>query len=640
MKLLATIILCGLLFAPFASANAGEVELHPFPQGVILEGGEGSTTMQFAHGGDGSPSLALAFQYSPLLDASASTISVDVDGQSVHSARLSGLPENGRFEISLGALEEGFHLLRIRTNLSIADDPCLERFGREAWVRLLSSSSLTATRSGPSDSLEHLAAEWSGLESVRVDTGLERPGAQLTALETLSLLQGWGLDTQLEPFSYGSSPQWVVRSLEDAPFIDPMLEGLAEELRDASSALRSAVLGTEFAVVVLGRTDEDAQQATAQLQSAETRALCPRMGTCWLGVAPSQAASPSLEPASEEVLHLGDIGYDHGWVAEGNGRHVLRFVWARPGDWSLLRAPEVHLRVRHANEGFVSSERSSITLKLADRPIATWRLNGSDGDERILMAKVPASDWEDDAWAFEVVVQLRHAEGRCDEGEGWLSIEASSALVVEREESVATGLSAFFENTRTQRPALEGALSSVGLTRFAELAGPLARATPGQLWQWATDSSVARLRMGGRDDAAEFNAVHAADIERWLRDGTPALESARTDVLSLSETDERATLLIVPGETNDDTLAPPQYAAWNADVALRHAGEWHLGEEHIVEGERVRVERELATTLPRLASERELRHEHVDRIWMAGLVLSILLGSLWLVWRQRQGATT
>lgn len=640
MRLLATMILWGLLFTPLASANEGEVELHPFPQGVVLEGGEGSTTIQFAHGGEGSPVLALALQYSPLLDASASSITVEVDGQSVHSARLSGLPEDGRYEVPLGAHAEGFHLLRVRTNLSIADDPCLERFGRDAWVRLLSETSLTATRPGPAESLQHLDAEWSGLESVRVDVLLERPVAQLTALETLGLLQQWGLDAQLAPFSYASSPQWVVRSLEDAPFADPMLEGLAEELRDASSELRSAVLGTEFALVVLGRNDSDAQQATAQLQNAETRALCPRLGTCWLGPARSPEAGASLDPASDEVLRLADIGYRHGWVAEGNGRHVLRFVWARPGDWSLLRAPEVHLRIRHADEGFLSSERSSITLKLADRPIATWRLNGSEGDERILMAKVPESDWDDDAWAFEVVVQLRHAEGRCDEGEGWLSIEASSALVVEREESVATGLSAFFEHSRARRPALEGTLSATGLERFAELAGPFVRSTPGQLWQRASDASVARLRMGGRDDSAEFNTVHAAEVERWLQDGTPALESARTDMLILSEADEATTLIIIPGERDDDTLAPPQYAAWNANVALRHAGEWHLGEEDIVEGERVRVEREVATTLPRLASERELRHEHVDRIWMAGLVLSLFLGALWLMWRRRQGAMT
>lgn len=639
MKTFLTLALSGLLFA--SSARAEDLELTPFPRGVLLEGGEGSTTMQFAHGGDAAPVLTLALQYSSLLDASGSTITVEVDGQSVHSVRLSSVPTEGVLEVPLGEQSEGFHQLRVRTNLSIVDDPCLERFGRDAWVRLLSASSLKVTRPGPAETLELLAQEWSDLGRVRVDTLFERPGAQLATLETLGLLQQWGLEARLEPFSYGDTPQWTVRSLEDGPFEDPMLESLAEELRNASPELRSVVLATEFALVVLGRDDADAQHATTELHSAETRALCPRTGTCWFGAAePQEEQAASLPSGADEVLHLSDIGYSHGWVAEGSGRHVLRFVWTRPRDWSLLRAPEVHLQIRHAAEEFLSAERSSVTLKLADRPIATWRLNGSDGEERMLMAKIPESDWEDDAWAFEVVVQLRHQEGRCDEDEGWLSVEASSALVVEREQAVARGLNAFFEGSQSERPAIIGSLTAESLERFAGLVGPFVNATPGQPWRWSTDTTRANIRMGDETDAEDFEEVHAAEVERWLQDGSgPALDRASTDLLRLSESGDSATLLIVPGQTSDEELAPPQYSYWNADVALRHAGEWHLVDEESVDGDRERVERDAASAAPRLASERELRHEHIERIWMAGLVLSILLGGAWLMWRRRQRAT-
>lgn len=594
--------------------------------------------MQFAHGGVQAPVLTLALHYSSLLDTSGSTLTVEVDGQSVDSVRLSDIPEDGLYRVSLGVQVEGFHLLRVRTNLSIADDPCLERFGRDAWVRLLSASSLKVTRPTPEDSLERLGEEWASFESVHVDTLFQRPDAQLAALETLGLLQQWGLTAHLQPFSYADTPQWIVRSLEDAPFDEPMLEGLAEELQEASSELRSAVLATEFALVVLGRTDKDAQHATAELHSTETRRLCPRIGTCWFGAAqPQEGHEPEVSTDEDEVLHLSDIGHSHGWVAEGSGRHVLRFVWTRPRDWNLLRAPEVHLRIRHATESFLSPERSSVTLKLADRPIATWRLNGATGEERILMAKVPESDWEDDAWAFEVVVQLRHQDGRCDEGEGWLSVEASSALVVERDQAMARGLNAFFEGTQTERPGIVGALSTEGLERFAGLVGPFVSATPGQQWQWAGDATRSNIRMGGDAHSAEFDTVHAAEVERWLQNGSgPALDRASTDMLILNESDDGATLLIVPGHTADEELEAPQYPYWNANVALRHDGEWHLNEEESVDGERERVERDEVTTLPRLASELALRHEHIQRVWMVGLVLSLLLGAGWLGWRRRQ----
>ena len=146
--------------------------------------------------------------------------------------------------------------------------------------------------------------------------------------------------------------------------------------------------------------------------------------------------------------------------------------------------------------------------------------------------------------------------------------------------------------------------------------------------------------MGDATDSEDFEEVHAAEVERWLQDGSgPALDRASTDLLRLSESGDSATLLIVPGTASDEALAPPQYSYWNANVALRYAGEWHLGDEESVDGERERVERDAVTSAPRLASERELRHQHIERIWMAGLVLSILLGGVWLMWRRRQRAS-
>lgn len=647
------------MLASYAAVNPSEATLEPFERPAVLEGASAaaSVPVEIPANLDEGANIRIEVRWSAseVIDAARSTLSVEVDGRPIRSVWLRELMTGASPKsliVELESLEPGTHALGVRARLVVDGDPCLERYKDDAWLIVSEQTRVELVKSEreakPRAGLATLPQRWraAGPEVQLVPPRTRQDDdALLAALEVSDMLRSWGLVPRLAEVEEGRSrlELWTLREAE--------ADGhpLAAALVATPGATAIAGLDDRGDLTIIGRKGRDLARAARQLKSERLRSLCPQSGPCML--TESASASPSEMPsaAATQVLSLAELGFERGWTARGPGRQLLRWVWTPPSDWSIENKPQLRLKAARSTHPQLDDERSSVTVELAGRPLASWSLSSLDAEDTMAVT-IPADAWGEPQWVLDVVTVLHPRDdtpcASVDDEAVWISLSPDSGLVVERTETAYDGFAAFERTARSMRPALVRPTEwtwDEALALSAVL-WPLSTSTPAAAWEWAAP-------VGERNGLSiELRAASAKNLgalqeleDHWWGDkstslGVPLLASDSTVLLVHTRDPHSDGQLVSVGVGLDYDAAeftPPNFTQMTGHHAVWLDGHWvGLGGGAAVLDVRTVREPAAATSGQTPATSDQARaFRRLNAGWIVGSVLA--LGAL-LVWTRRR----
>ena len=647
----------------WTSVVSAETTTRPLPVGRFeLHGTEATATeiVSFDPPADRTVAeLTLKWIASDMVDPGRSTLTVEVDGAPLSTARLStAAREHGvsTLRVPLLGVGAGFHPVKLRTHLVVDDELCAARHARDAWLRLLPTSTI---------SWEHAA------KRATQDSGKQAEAESIVSrLERLGERSDAPILVDLPPDTEGAAAAFeahaLVRSLGGRPHLVPKVGTVTPalilrraEIAAALAPVRVTLEGPS--VVVVGASASALLRAVVVLRDKPTRSLC--LGTtCWLGPFLPQNAVEQPAASTPLVWSLREQDKSGMWTARGEGDHTLRFTWRRPAGTTVKGWPELHLPVVTSSFD-AAAEPSRATLSVNGLPLNSWTFGRGPAPERIGV-RIPKELWDSEAWEFELHVQLHISDTtRCqvdDSGAPWITLGGGGLYVPRREEPVASVAS--FAQAIAGSPMRLHVGPELGwpeLARVADALAPLRDAARG--WEPVNvfEECAARcvLARGSAAVAADatmpFATVVGADGALFWADRTgrgilPATEAANTLLLLHSPTPGAGKLIAVvpPGSSR---ISAPDFAQLRTAAAFQAQTTWTgLAVAYgtpapnvaidIVGTPPVEITKQLLTP-----TDEEGRLARIDKAAMLVALGCVTLGILWIVFsvrhRARKGAT-
>ena len=625
-----------VIFVPFSSKD------------IVLTGRSASTTVPFELTPNdtrrGVPVAVISIAWSSLVNPQRSTLHVTVDGVAVHSSWLSQGKgtEKRRIEVPLGDLRAGAHMLRVRSRMRVDDDPCLQQYQDEAWVRIRATSGIRWTQSRTVQE-----RSWSNFDAMWLERGgdvfVELQGTLREEELTAALeLHRWLVARGLRP-QYQNPPK---NRLADIT-LTTSRGGFRHRARDALTAHPQAAMAVArhgSRLTVVGH-HQDLAASVHAFFALNTRQHCQQRDLCLVSRAAHRPRHASERQSDRTmVLRLRDVGYDNGWTAQGSGRHELRLVWTRPEGWTVDRPPRIELPFRTSTSRQLDPERSSLSIRVNERPVATWDFQEVEQGSGTLQVYLPPAVWDDSALSVEVIATLQHRHPkRCEAEEKsalWLVLEGEGGLSVERVETIHRGVSTFGHSApyRTITLANVDEIRPVDLPLVAEIIVPLL-------------DSKERLDLAFVDEAAHcedrcitFRQVSSPGKTVSALAGMPLVHEHTTPVLTHHSWLRGVHVLEVQLPLTAVQQPPPvPYRELVGPVAVLTNGRWMSSEDVGDPIEQRRVKRES------LKQERSLeggdivdsKAQKVMRrvnVWTGvGVLFVLLFGGIWM--RRNRGGS-
>ncbi len=570
-----------------------------------------------------APTLTFDVARSSLLDVDASTVSVEVDGESRMSSRLSDL--GSPVTVQLRDVPAGFHRVRIRAHLEVRGDPCLQRFAREAWIRI---------------------------RRARLRYERDPAPAASTVAAFLREAEGEEISVEIEGSTEDAFVPWheadaLVRSRGAVPRNDDhgterAIVGRVSRLR-ADDAVQSIVEVEDGTLLVRARTSAALANAFFALRE---RAADDCGSRCSLTHYRATAAPAESSEQGTTMLTLEDVGYPAGFTARGEGDHVLRFGWTRPANVRVARWPQLDVILRGARFG----DESHVLLSVGGRPLTTFDLReAEDGEETRLSARVPEELFDEPTWPVEVTLKLRRESAEtCEQDDGWIHV-AAAELRVPHDRARPTGI-ARIAASLDEPLVIQGEVRPGDRARLGALLWPL-RKTGVALVSGECDARCVRVRATEPTD--RFGVVNTQGDPHWVdRQGELAralpalsptvygieerLEIAIPDgVARLPEPEEE---WVITDDVGDRAPTPraevyPRYATLAGDAAVLDGAGWRATRESSrLYFEEVRDERPAPIrAVPLIGAPREeTRSRRVDSLWLATSAAVLFIGALWV----------
>lgn len=464
-----------------------------FPTGQQILGSEGSASVMLALPLGLSASepavLQLSVDVAPEVMPDKSTISLELDEVPFHSTFLSTATRAAPLKVNLPQTTPGFHLLRIRTRLVSALDPCLSTRRERLWIKLRKEGVLTYVQQRADAiplSVAELLTQWHDTHAaVSVVTPAQIPREQLPLyLAADSFLRS----LLARPRTAGtSSPTLILRTdqavPEDSPLPTAQLTAQQQSLTIASHSPHALL--TALSAL---RQPERWQQC-----------LAPSCDLIWPITASKKEAdqqTPDLRTPDRNrprslVRSLRDLGFSQGYVVQGEGQHTVTLSWPRPSFYRIKEWPTLRLLVHRSLHPALHPQKSAIEVRLHGRLLAKFSLDhaGPPHKPLLLTVDIPAAYFSLDSLSFEVVTSLigSAAPPRCvlEPSALWIVIAADSGLYVPREEiTYPRSLAGFAERAAEKPPrlVLPPALSAASLP---QLGAVLFALDHGQRWDLA-----------------------------------------------------------------------------------------------------------------------------------------------------------
>lgn len=627
-------------FVGIAGAQPGTAR--PFEREVLLRGARGSAAVGFEVHREGPVELRLGLRASELLQRHSSTLEVLVDGLPRRSLRLETVSRHRTGErwvrIGLGRLGRGRHVLEVRGRLRVEGDPCLELFEEQAWVAVLAGTRLEGLgRPEPQapEGLRDIDALWAG-EQVAVrwtSPAGETAAGRLALLEAHHLALRWGATLDGDPDDEDALDAWMLLGV-----LGDGGEPLAEELRQAPEDVVAVAHLEGPRLRLLGRSVNDVHKAIGQLQRRQLRQLCPPAAPCWLGATRLAEDVGDGDERAPPRWSLADAGFAQGWVADGYGKHTLRFLWRPSGRFGSSEPPEVHLWLRVPElAGGAEPLRISARLSTGELPLGSWEL-GADGSEGLVLLKARVMDHagsEPLPLALEIRIRRPDAE-RCsaqDETGAWVVVSPRSGVVALHDVPRPGQTLGHFWGAGVRRPVLSGDLLRAEPRSLAVMLAPFAERQPSALWRFAPGPAAAGQVVV---EASVFQAVEHSS-GRWWFDragdlGVPVFSECGAEVPAAMKVDEG--VLHVQAGACGGLPSVPGYQD-NAAAAMVHfEGRWvAVGEAPEPSGDVAEGEPEIAPAqASQRASEEHSRLRLANAVWilLAGLLVLVALLHRWL----------
>lgn len=444
-----------------------------------------------------APHLRLQWDVSSIVDLSLSTLMLEVDNDPIFSSTLQTLPANRTLDLSLSGVSGGFHVIRVRARLLTAGDPCLSLYDRELWLRLSKESELSYLRIPSEQKDEHvfgmLNAWQSARSPVNIKPSLPLQRSTLGAyIQAARWLQRNGLRS--DSTEEGSSKSTLVlRTASSGPDTaipwEPALLGSLE--RRGSQLVATARNGDDLAALFLLLQHSDSL-------STCTERLCmfARHGLSQ----PKEAAKPSssrTESPPGAVVTLADQGLPQGFGAKGGGWHQLRIHWDRPDSVLLSGEPELRLFVQSAALAALDQNASTLSVKMGDRPLASFSPGLLQSDRMPLRIKIPKELWDQSPWNFSIDTNLRtvpqkHCQSS-DESTLWLTLGAQSGVYADIQKRIYPGtLTAVAELSKTEpvQIVFSKTLTWPAVAALAAVLGKLDDHAPWQIVESQTECAM------------------------------------------------------------------------------------------------------------------------------------------------------
>lgn len=602
------------------------------PETLVLSGLQAEHSLIVSGPSTGPVTLSLDLSASERVDAEESWFTVSMDGVPVRTTSLAAVYQSGtqgHMELELPALDEGFHTLTLKSSLWTDQDPCLDRDPESAWLRVDPSSAVSWEAPEGSTRLTSLVEDWQAQDKPvsLVLPVLPTESGVAALLSTQRLLQGWGLETTLEP----GSPAIHLMQASVLADSDPQWAAGLEVLRTTADAQ-----------VVVDRVDDTLRVLTLrpELWSQALSALTPELLArctelpCVLGPLPAEshleAPGDSTPPST-----LGDLGLERGAVFVGDGSHTLRLPFGRPATTQVTEAPVVDLRVK-LPKGIDLGSNSTASLWLGDRPIETWKLHG--GEQR-LIARLPEYAWADSLWDLRLELQLDPENENCqalDPKHNWIEVAPESAVLLALDEPHFEGLSGFERATQDSPATL---LFNPELTWSQwQLSGELLSSLPlnRELLSYGSECQGPCIQpqvASVRDPLAAWisgtpawkDPEGTADLPLSASRGYPALQASDCE-----QGDCQALSLYLPRAARVPENPPPFSAlvghqtVWDGEAWLS------LEEDSEPTLTLARTDQASLAEMDRSVSTNEARLSRVDQAMLLLLLLVASMGGLWV----------
>lgn len=542
-----------------------------------------------------APILRLLWDVSGIVDLSLSTLSVELDDVPFATLPLRAMQSGRTLEVSLSGVSGGFHRLIIRTRLLTGPDPCQSPYDRELWLRLLPTSAISYKRlllQPRPGTVAGLLADWRALGSsvaLRPELPVDRGSAA-----AYLLLDRWLRQHDLHPTLATDEKSAAQIRLQTQP-------GLAPASGPGAQAILARLERHGAELLITARNSADLESLAYKLLTPGPLAYCPG-ADCFIPRTsqPSPAVlldSPAPNrPESADFLSLAQHGYPRGFTARGAGFHLLRLHFPRPPRWQLGDAPQLSLQVAAATTPLLDRAGSSLSIRIGDRPLASYSPASLPGSQDKLLVTLPPETWEQSGWDIEVEVYLRGGRNtRCaadDDAALWLTISPGSGLAVPHQVRAVPGtLASLLDLSREQSAEIvySPTLTWPGVAALAAVLSPLARAHPFHLVskQGECRSLCILPQLGALPPSSALSLVTLSGDLYWLdKDGLAQLPllPARSGVLlelpppaassDLNSTLPRLAVQLPPGFVYDPTMASPDFDALPVRHALWSAGGW------------------------------------------------------------------
>ncbi len=455
---------------------------------VQLRGGQATLSVPIVVEGKKAQPVRLHFKWShsALIDPGRSLANVSIRGQIRSSQRLSDVGKDG-WILNLRPLPPGLHELVLQVHLRGKDDDCIP-LPESLWLTLLPTSTIhgavlakSTTATSPV-AVRDFPQNWlsDSISRAQGSTEASKPMLALrhdfpwdaamaaTFLKTQLFLMSRGLavqttvpDVKPTPAHSQSPRQLFLRAFDRLPPTHPAIARwhLANETR----FVLYAPTPTELEIIT--KDAESAQLAIELLANDGLRNLCHEnicSSTALSSAVVKPANTISLQPKPHVNLwNMLEGDRPRGWTAIGTGTHKLRQVWVPPVALSLQADVRLHLAARVSQASQIDNQRSSISLRINDQPIATYSL--ADWKATHAIVRIPAGLWRSKVWVMDFEVRLiQTVAPRCSpavQEDYWVTIDPETRLEAKYEYKEVPGIAGFWQRA-SERPVLALAWSS------------------------------------------------------------------------------------------------------------------------------------------------------------------------------------
>jgi Bacterial cellulose synthase subunit len=591
---------------------------------VQLRGAQATLLIPIVIEGNRPQSVKLNFKWrhSELIEPKRSTVNVSIRGQIRSSQRLSDVGNDG-WILNLRPLPPGQHELLLQVHLRGKDDDCIP-LPESLWLTLLPTSTLqgavvakSTTEQSPV-AVRDFPQNWlnDSISAAQGSTEASKPRLTLrhdlpwdaamaaTFLKAQLFLMRRGLAVQptapdVKPTLAHpqSTRQLSLRAFDRLPPTHPAITRW--HLANDTRFVLYAPTPTELEIIT--KDAEGAQLAIELLADDKLRNLCHER-ICSSTALSSELIKPAnailIQPKPRVTLwNMVEGDRPRGWTAIGTGTHKLRQVWVPSLALTLQADVQLHLAARVSKASQIDNQRSSISLRINDQPIATYSLVDWKATQAIV--RIPAGLWRSKVWVMDFEVRLiQTAAPRCSpaiQEDYWATIDPETRLEAKYEYKEAPGIAGFWQRV-SERPVLALTWSSPEktlpsedqLVGFAPLLNAFSSNDIGrhkQRWMFvekSTCKSKACIVLHSRDT----NASAQDGLLAWRvaldripaqGQGIPTLNADGTAVIAWVPpvSDESEQLHMILGVSKGQALSTPQLNTFAGPIAV-HTDKWQF----------------------------------------------------------------